>query len=153
MRRLEEILDIVRSRSIYSQGELVEALGHRGWQTTQATVSRDVRHLGLAKVSLGSGRSRYVEPAEMERVQETSERGLAELRRALRRSALSVETGGALLVITTPSGHANAAAVALDEAHWPEIIGTLAGDDTVLIVLRDATARDQIHQAIDRLIE
>ncbi len=141
------ILDIVGARPVSSHRELVRALGRRGIQASQATVSRDVRRLGLLKVPVSGGGFRYA-PAE-----EAAGRSRLDIGRAMRQFVTGVGKGEALLVLRTRSGNANALAVVIDQADWPEVAGTLAGDDTVLMVLRTAAARDRIRDALAAMLE
>ena len=124
-RRRALILKLVGDEPISSQGRLLEKLSRHGVETTQATISRDIRDLGLVKTADGSGGYRYV--ARRERgwstpVAEGSVRG--------------VDSSGNLLVVRTRAGFAQSVAVAMDSLEWPEIVGTVGGDDTVLAVLR-----------------
>ncbi len=144
--RQRAILDLVRQRAIHSQAELVEALGEQGFSVTQGTVSRDVRQLGLVKVPLDGGSSRYAPPEEPGVTVDGTERlrGLAD-------SVTAIDTGDALLLIKTPIGHANAVAVALDACGLPEIAGTLAGDDTILLVLRRREDRAPLRRRLEEI--
>lgn len=148
MRRARQraILDLVRERAIHSQAELVQALEDRGLSVTQGTVSRDVRQLGLVKIPLEGGGSRYAPPDDPREAANGIERlhGLAG-------SVTGVETGEALLLIKTPIGHANAVAVALDACDLPEVAGTLAGDDTILLVLRRREDRAPLRRRLEAI--
>ncbi len=126
------IVDIVTSEMVRSQQELVERLAERGLSATQTTVSRDIRDLGLVKRSLPSGEVRY---ATADADLQSSGPDLASLRRAFR-SVASIEEASALLVLRTPSGFANRVAVEIDGQRVDGVVGTLAGDDTILIILR-----------------
>ncbi len=140
------ILDIIGRRPVSSQQELVRALDRRGFQVSQATVSRDVRRLGLLKVPLAGGGARYA-PAD-----QASGPVRHDVERAMRQFVTGVGEGEALLVLKTRSGNANALAVVIDRADWPEVAGTIAGDDTVLLVLRSVTARDRIRESLAALL-
>ncbi|MBR6955029.1 MAG: arginine repressor [Clostridia bacterium] len=128
------ILELVNRGEIGTQEALVAALEKRGVQVTQATISRDIRELHLTKAQFAGGSYRYVTSVGDER--SLSDR----LRRMLKESMLSVASSGPLVVIKTLSGSANVAAEALDTLAWPEVLGTLAGDNTVLVVVRDTDA-------------
>ena len=122
------ILDIIAKQDVETQEELAEALRDRGIQVTQATVSRDIKELSLLKVLTPSGSYKYA-------TADKAENGLSErFIRMLAESLLSVAASNNLIVVKTLSGSANVAAEALDSLHWPEILGTLAGDNTVLTV-------------------
>lgn len=138
--RERAILELVEEETIRTQEELAEELARRGFPVAQSTVSRDVRRLGLARVPLPDGGSRYGHPEDAAGSEAARER----LGRLLREEVAAVEPGGALLVLRTPPGLASAVAAALDEADLDGLVGSLAGDDTVLVVARDATARDRL---------
>lgn len=129
-----------------TQEELAAALGQHGLSVTQATVSRDIKRLGLVKVPSGHGRSRYAVPERP---------SPAEVLRRLRAATeyiLSVDAGDALIVVHTLAGCANTVAEAIDEVRWEEVIGTVAGDNTIVVVPRRA-ARDRLLLRLQRLIE
>lgn len=130
--RQNEILQLISDREIETQEELAEALREMGYQVTQATVSRDIRELRLVKVATASGAYRYARPEKQET--QVSER----LIRILSDSLVSVACAGHLIVVKTLSGSANVAAEALDTLQWSEILGTIAGDNTIFVACRDA---------------
>lgn len=124
------ILDIIEKQNIETQEELAEALRLRGIRVTQATVSRDIKELRLLKVLTPTGAYKYA-------TADKAENGLSErFIRMLAESLLSVASSNNLIVVKTLSGSANVAAEALDSLHWPEILGTLAGDNTILLIIR-----------------
>ena len=124
------ILDIIEKRDVETQEELAEALRDRGIKVTQATVSRDIKELRLLKVLTPAGVYKYA-------TADKAENGLTErFIRILTESVLSVASSNNLIVVKTLSGSANVAAEALDSLHWPEILGTLAGDNTILLIIR-----------------
>ena len=142
--RQGEILRLVRGRPISTQSELVEALRAGGYDVVQTTVSRDIHELGLVKVRTPSGRLVYALPGTADRDR------LRELQAGMRRWALSVEASGNLVLVLTPSGYANALAQVMDEAVHPHILGTVAGDNTILVVAREgvsgAALRDELRE-------
>ena len=142
--RQGEILRLVRERPISTQSELVDALRAGGYDVVQTTVSRDVHELGLVKVRAPSGRLVYALPGTADRDR------LRELQAGMRRWALSVEASGNLVLVLTPSGYANALAQVMDEAVHPDILGTVAGDNTILVVAREgvsgAALRDELRE-------
>lgn len=150
--RQEAILEIVRSRPVRSQAELVRALEQRGIQATQATVSRDVRQLRLAKVPGRGGVARYAE-AEPAPSAARSPGEIESLRSPFRRWVRAVSPTHALLVVRTPPGHANAVAIAIDQARLEEVSGTLAGDDTILVMVRSAEDERPLREKLQALIE
>ena len=124
------ILDIIEKQNIETQEELAEALRLRGIRVTQATVSRDIKELRLLKVLTPTGAYKYA-------TADKAENGLSErFIRMLAESLLSVASSNNLIVVKTLAGSANVAAEALDSLHWPEILGTLAGDNTILLIIR-----------------
>jgi transcriptional regulator of arginine metabolism len=133
-RRHGTILRLVRERRISTQEELVDALREAGHEVVQTTVSRDVHELGLTKVRGADGALVYAPEGV------PGEDRLRGLGPALRRWALSVEASANMVVVTTPRGYAAAVAYALDDAGHPEIAGTIAGENTVLVVAREGTA-------------
>jgi transcriptional regulator of arginine metabolism len=131
--RQNAILELVRDRALSTQAEVAAALRETGFEVVQTTVSRDIADLGLVKVRAPSGRLVYAPPGT------TDTDRLRALGAAMRRYAIAAEAAGTLVVLTTPSGYANALAQAVDEAGHPGIAGTLAGDNTILVVARDGT--------------
>lgn len=146
--RERAILEIVVAAEIRTQGELVEALATRGFVATQATVSRDVKRLGLIKLPGHDGIYHYAPPTALSGVPTVS--GDA-LRRVFREAVTGHVEAEALVVIRTLPGHANAVAVALDEARLPELAGTIAGDDTVLLLVRRKADRRRLEEVLSKL--
>jgi transcriptional regulator of arginine metabolism len=140
--RQAAILEIVGDRAISTQGELVTALRDAGHDVVQTTVSRDVHELGLSKVRAPSGRLVYAAPGtgDMDRT-----RAIVS---AMRRYAISVEATGNILVVTTPSGYANALAQTFDENPHPGIAGTLAGDNAIFIAAREGTTAAALREEL-----
>jgi len=134
------ILRLVRSRPISTQTELADALRSEGHDVVQTTVSRDVHELGLIKVRHSSGRLVYAFPEDAGLDEEVSA--------ALARWALTVEASGNLVVVTTPYGYASALAQAVDVARHAHIAGTIAGENTVLIVAREPVTGAQLAEEI-----
>jgi acetylornithine/N-succinyldiaminopimelate aminotransferase len=136
------ILRLVAERELSTQSDVVAALRDEGVEAVQATVSRDIAQLGLVKVRGESGRLVYAHPgaADLDR--------LGELTTALRRWAVGLEAAGSLLILRTPPGHANALALALDEAVLPEIAGCIAGDDTIFVAPREGTTAAELEQQL-----
>ena len=124
------ILDIIERQEIETQEELASALNARGIRVTQATVSRDIKELRLLKVLTPSGKYKYATGDQADN--NLTDRFI----RMLAESLLSVSSANNLIVVKTLSGSANVAAEALDSMHWPEVLGTLAGDNTVLLIIR-----------------
>lgn len=136
--RQKAILELVRSRPIHTQEELVAALKALDHSVTQATVSRDIRELGLSREPAPGG-SRYAERT-----------GLGvRLAQVLRDFITGIDGVEFMAVVHTPPGTANLVAFAIDQSGWAEVLGTVAGDDTVLVVASDAGARQAVS---DRLL-
>jgi transcriptional regulator of arginine metabolism len=125
--RQGQIRKLIRSRQIHTQDELATELRHVGVPATQVTLSRDIRELGLVKTGAG-----YVEPSGAAPMVRT------DVASAVRDTVLDIRVAQNLLILRTPPAHANLVASALDQAEWPEVTGTVAGDDTVLVVTPDA---------------
>jgi transcriptional regulator of arginine metabolism len=145
IQRHAAILRVVRDRRIESQDELREALASEGFVVTQATLSRDIRELGLAKLADPQGGAYYAHPHRA-----AVRPDLAQILPTL---LVSVDGVGPLLVIKTASGSAGAVTEALDHAGWAEIIGTIAGDDTVLVITRSQRLRESIASRIQGLVK
>lgn len=139
------ILDVVKEHRVTSQEALRELLLARGTDVTQATLSRDIRELRLVKVPGADGGGHYSLPEEWE-----STPTLESLLPTLFQSAEGVDH---LLVVRTMKGGAQTVAAGIDWQEWPEVLGTLAGDDTILLVLRDASALPAIQARIERLAD
>lgn len=141
-RRQRRILEIVSNETIGTQKELAERLRQEGFETTQATISRDIKELLLVKVNIGGDRYKYVI------AQETPVTD-AKLRMVLREFILSYDYSENLLILNTAPGNANTVASAIDRARWPQVIGTLAGDDTVMLVIKPKEAVQEVVEKIE----
>jgi transcriptional regulator of arginine metabolism len=139
------ILRIVRQETVGSQEQLRERLKAEGYNVTQATLSRDIRELGLAKVAAPDGGSHYAAGAE-------GTPGVRpHLEQLLPTMLVSAEGVGPLLVLKTTTGGAQALALALDGAGWTEIIGTIAGDDAILVITRSERGRRAVQVRLQEL--
>ena len=147
--RQRAIRDLVEQRPIRTQQELAAALRERGFRATQATISRDVAELGLVKVKR-EGVSVYALPA---RLREAEASGEERLRRLLRDLPVEIRESGLLLVIKTLPGSAHPIAAAIDRARWPEVVGSLAGDDTLFVAVTDRGALQRVKHRLARLAE
>ena len=135
--RQTAILSIIEQNDIETQEELAGKLKEMGIAVTQATVSRDIKELRLLKVLSGSGGYKYA-------TADKAEHGLSErFVRMFKDSVLSINFAGNIVVIKTLSGSANVAAEAIDSMHLPEILGTMAGDNTVLVIVKNETEAAQ----------
>jgi transcriptional regulator of arginine metabolism len=140
--RQSAILELVRDHALSTQAEVASALKDSGFDVVQTTVSRDIAELGLVKVRAPSGRLVYAPPGS------TDADRLRALGAALRRYAMTVEAAGTLVVVTTPSGYANALAQAIDEATHPAIAGTIAGDNTIFVATRDGISAQALREEL-----
>jgi len=131
-RRQKAISDMLRAHVIASQEEVTDKLGALGFTVTQATVSRDLEQLGAVKVKR-SGILSYALPDQIGE----SDWAAGRVERILREWVLSIEAAGSLIVIKTPPGSAHLVGSAIDHAHPPEIAGTVSGDDTLFLAVRD----------------
>ena len=146
-KRQNEIIEIISTADIETQEELAAALRERGYPITQATVSRDIRELRLIKVTSKSGGYKYAKPVRHEVA--VSER----LTRILADSLIHVEAAANLVAVKTLSASANVAAEALDNLGWAEIIGTIAGDNTIFIAAKSNDEADIITARIRKMTE
>jgi transcriptional regulator of arginine metabolism len=133
--RQRALVALLRSRQVSSQARVLEHLRSQGFDATQATVSRDLEDLGAVKVRGADGRLVYALPEP----QAAPGAGHDEIRRVLGSLLLAIVPSGNLVVLRTPPGHANALASALDRAGLAGVAGTVAGDDTVLVVCAERT--------------
>ncbi len=143
--RQNVILDIIASENIETQHQLMAELGKRGISTTQATLSRDIKELRLVK-ELADGRYRYTVP-ERAGVAEHNQR----LAKIFRESVVSCDTAMNLIVLKTLPGLAMAASSAMDGMNIPDLVGTVAGDDTVFMAMRDVKSAVQFCGEIRKL--
>ena len=141
------ILRLVRERDLSTQAEVAEALRGEGIVAVQTTVSRDIAQLGLVKVRNADGRLVYALPGadDLNR--------LSALTAALRRWALALTPTGNLVVIETPSGHANALAQVIDDARLADVAGTVAGDNTIFVAARDGLSGAELAAELRHHLE
>jgi transcriptional regulator of arginine metabolism len=145
-RRLTLVARLLSERRFASQEELARALGRAGVEVTQATLSRDLRSLGVLKRPDASGKTVYELPHPAAEALDR-ERQLLDLRAFVNQ----VRVAQNLLVVRTPPGHANGVARALDLAEFPGSVGSVAGDDTVLVVMEDAAHARRFKRHLDEL--
>ncbi len=138
-RRQKAIADLIRAGSLGSQEELTARLAELGFAVTQATVSRDLDQMGAVKVKRG-GTIAYALPEQIG----DSDWAVSRLERILGEWVQSVEAAGNMIVMKTPPGSAHLVGLALDQAKLPEIAGTVCGDDTLFLVMRDGVNTRQI---------
>ena len=145
--RHERIIEIINAHDIETQDELLAKLREDGFDVTQATVSRDIRELKLTKVLTGHGGYRYVLPPK--------DTGLAgsKLNRALLESIVALDLAMNIVVIKTHPGLAQAVAAGIDSLHMPEIVGSVAGDDTLINIARDLESAEIVCEKLKNLIK
>ena len=132
-RRHQRILDIVRSKPIQTQEDLSAELAREGMSVTQATISRDIKELRLIKAPVGDGSYRYTVPVDRN-IEDINRR----IERVFREAVISVEDSDNIVVIKTLEGAAQAIGAIVDDLDWPEVVGSLAGDDTIFVVVKPA---------------
>ncbi|MFI5209907.1 MAG: arginine repressor [Gemmatimonadales bacterium] len=140
-KRQLKILELISTRPVRTQEELAEALSSEGWSVTQSSVSRDITALRLVKVD-----GAYQRPARSAPdARHPDERRIAE-------GVLTVEPAGdALVILHTPPGEANRVAVAIDRLAWGDVVGTLAGDDTIFLAVRNGKAQQKLIRSVRAL--
>jgi transcriptional regulator of arginine metabolism len=136
-----KILELISTRAIHTQEDLAESLAAAGWDVTQSSVSRDIAVLRLVKVD-----GAYRRPPRGTSSQDPDERRIAE-------GVLTSEPAGdALIVLHTPPGEANRVGIALDRLAWPDVVGTIAGDDTIFLAVKDRQAQRRVLKEVGRLV-
>ena len=144
--RHAKIVELVNKFHIETQEELADRLKEEGFQITQATVSRDIRDLKLTKVQAENGRQKYV-------VMQATENALRDKYiRIMKDGFVSMDMAMNILVIKTVSGMAMAVGAAIDEMHWNEIVGCIAGDDTVMCAIRTIEDTTVVMDKIRKLV-
>lgn len=143
--RHAKIIELISQYDIETQEELAEYLNNAGFKVTQATVSRDIRDLKLTKVSVNGGKQKYVVHRQ--------EEGMSEKYiRVLKDGYVSMDMAQNILVIKTVSGMAMAVAAALDAMKWNEVVGCIAGDDTIMCAIRTVEDTEAVMEKIRRIV-
>ena len=145
VKRQETILELVKKYEIETQEELAEKLGKAGFAVTQATISRDIRELKLTKIQHGA---KQIYAALTENKFSNSNKYID----ILKHSFVSVDMAQNILVVKTASGTAMALATALDSLHWDEIVGTIAGDDTVMCAIRTVEDTKKLMKRLEDIL-
>jgi transcriptional regulator of arginine metabolism len=137
-KRQLKILELISTRPVRTQEELAEALSSEGWSVTQSSVSRDIAALRLVKVDGAYQRAARIAPE----ARHPDEQRIAD-------GVLTVEPAGdALVILHTPPGEANRVAVAIDRLAWGDVVGTLAGDDTIFLAVRNGKAQQRLIRSV-----
>jgi transcriptional regulator of arginine metabolism len=147
-KRHTQILELIAQCDIDTQEELLRRLNENGFRVTQATVSRDIKELKLVKVQSAKGGYKYSVNTAGERVDMSFK-----FHAVFSESVGSIDSAENIVVIHCYVGMANAACAALDSIHWQGVVGTLAGDDTILCVMRDKTSATDFMKQLQKLID
>lgn len=146
-KRQAKMLELIKKHEIETQEELSDYLQKEGYQVTQATVSRDIRELKLTKVAMNNGRQKYA--ALTDNSEDLSEKYI----RVFRDGFVSMDMAQNILVIKTVSGMAMAVAAAIDAMHLHEIVGCIAGDDTIMCAVRSVDDTIEVIGRLRKLVE
>ena len=145
-KRHEKIMELIREYPVETQEDLLSLLRKAGFDVTQATVSRDIKELRLTKTLSSEGRYRYV-PAK-EETHESAEK----FRTLFANSAISVGYAQNIVCVKCQTGMANAVCAAMDSLHWKDMVGTLAGDDTIFILVADDSAAGRLAGELKNMV-
>lgn len=145
--RQSKIIEIIQKNEVETQDELSALLGKDGFRVTQATVSRDIRELKLTKIPTASGRQKYAV------ITDAPENLSKKYERVLREGFLSMDMAQNILVIKTVSGMASAVCAAIDAMKMREIVGSIAGDDTIMCAIRTVDDTYAVMKKIRRIVE
>ncbi|WP_433323879.1 arginine repressor [Spirillospora sp. CA-294931] len=154
--RLAKVVELLTRHAVHSQGELARLLADEGVEVTQATLSRDLVEIGAVRLRADDGSSIYAVPGEggdrIRRVRTgATETFAGRLSRLAAELLVSAEASANLVIVRTPPGAAQFLASAIDHAEWPTILGTVAGDDSILVISRDPMGGEDVAQALLRL--
>ncbi|MGX8696789.1 MAG: arginine repressor [Prevotella sp.] len=149
-KRLEAIRLIISSQQLGSQEELLTTLQHEGFNLTQATLSRDLKQLKVAKASTLSGQYIYVLPNETMYKRVSTASSIREMMKVP--GFLSINFSGNMGVIKTRPGYASAIAFSIDRSDIPQILGTIAGDDTIFIVIKEGVSSQEVVEALSGVV-
>ncbi|SHO52537.1 arginine repressor [Anaerocolumna xylanovorans] len=144
--RQSKIIELINKYDIETQEDLADLLTQAGYNVTQATISRDIRELKLTKVAIDDGRQKYI-------VLNNTETGMSDkFVRVLREGFVSMDMAQNIIVVKTVSGMAMAVAAALDALHIPGIMGCIAGDDTLMCVIKTTEETILVMEKLNKLI-
>ena len=147
LNRQRKILELIKTYEIDTQQELAQRLNDEGFDVTQATVSRDIRELNLTKVATEGNKQKYVLPSN-DNVAMSNK-----YMRVLKDGIVSLDTAGNILVVKTVSGMAMAVGAAIDALNHEQIIGCIAGDDTIMCVIKNASENGSVKEYLENLIK
>lgn len=146
--RLTKIKEIIAKNDIDTQSALADALNSFGFNATQATVSRDIKELGLIKVPSQNGSYKYALPSDTEETRSVSSKIL----NVFCESVISINYSENIIVVKTLSGSANAAAALIDKLNVPDIFGCIAGDDTIMVVVSAASKAPEVADKLRKIV-
>jgi len=146
-KRHSKILELINTFEIYTQEELAEKLNESGFATTQATISRDIKELKLLKIPGANGQYKYASASRDEEKQD------AKFYNILTETVTFICAAKNLIVVKTYSGMAQAAGAAIDAINFPEVIGSIAGDDTLLLVFSDDETAEAVAQKLNKIVD
>ena len=144
--RQDKILEIINKYEVETQDDLISRLNAEGFNVTQATISRDIRQMKLTKVLTGRGSYRYIQSRQ------TAGKESIRFNNALADSILNVDYAGNLIVLKTYPGLDSAVATGIDSIHMVDILGCVAGDDTIMIVARDEQKASEISDKLKNMM-
>lgn len=144
-RRHKIISEIISQKSIETQTDLLDELNKLGLEVTQGTLSRDIREMGIIKTTIDNGKSRYVLPSQVRT-------GKAKYDSIIKHSVIDVDHAMNIVVVKTYSGMANAAAAAFDNIGFSDCLGSIAGDDTIMFIVRDEKAAESFCAKVEKII-
>ena len=145
-KRQRKIIELITNYDIETQEELAAKLVENGFNVTQATISRDIRELNLTKIATKGGKQKYAVQSSSDIVSNSTHM------RVLNDGIITMDTAGNILVVKTVSGMAMAVAAALDAMQIKEILGCIAGDDTIMCVVKHAEETDRVKEHIESFI-
>jgi len=146
-KRQSKIMELINSFDIYTQDDLADRLGRGGFAATQATISRDIKELKLLKIPAANGQYKYA-PASHE-----EEKTDVKFLNILIETVVHIQPARNLIVVKTHSGMAQAAAAAIDSINFPEVVGTIAGDDTIFLALTGDEIAEAVAQKLEKMVK
>jgi len=146
-KRQSKIMELINSFDIYTQDDLADRLGRGGFAATQATISRDIKELKLLKIPAANGQYKYA-PANHE-----EEKTDVKFLNILIETVVHIQPARNLIVVKTHSGMAQAAAAAIDSINFPEVVGTIAGDDTIFLALTGDEIAEAVAQKLEKMVK
>ena len=146
-KRQLKLIEIINNHDVETQGELMELLSAAGFPTTQATISRDINDLGILKTLTPNKRYKYVCPPD------EKENMTNKYNNLFKEAVLSIRSAQNIIVVKTIIGSANSAAAFIDNLNITEIIGTLAGDDTILLVVVDEYSAEMVKRKLNAYLQ